>query len=261
VPNVLRVASSSATPARQPSKLAMLAQAKAQQGHWMPKAKKVSAAPSEPSLILHKTRTQYLDPIANGPTATTAITTSYQSLSSLMTSAQSAPPPSMLPSGRNVGVPSPKPGRSSKLAMKSKNAQRKAELEPDIDEPQPAADDPLFIPKATRTHKAGAPTSRRTGKERARLKDREVRDSTALGDKEMPKRKSHRRRDVPLPSTRELSPLSGFAFDVPSPDDIVFNARRGTSLAPRPHPTSTHLPHSTTSTASLNRSAIDTSAR
>jgi hypothetical protein len=28
-----------------------------------------------------------------------------------------------------------------------------------------------------------------------------------------------------------LAPLGPFAFDVPSPDDVVFSARRGTSLA------------------------------
>ena len=33
--------------------------------------------------------------------------------------------------------------------------------------------------------------------------------------------------------TPELAAPSGFAFDVPSPDDIVFNARKGTSLAQR----------------------------
>jgi hypothetical protein len=33
------------------------------------------------------------------------------------------------------------------------------------------------------------------------------------------------------PANMPLAPLGPFAFDIPSPDDIVFNARRGTSLA------------------------------
>lgn len=49
-----------------------------------------------PSALVHSTRTEYLTPIANGPTATTAITTSYQSLRHLIS--LPALPPSSLPS-------------------------------------------------------------------------------------------------------------------------------------------------------------------
>ncbi|THH33638.1 hypothetical protein EUX98_g505 [Antrodiella citrinella] len=129
-----------ASNARQPSKLALLAQAKAQ-GHWMPKTKK-SPAPA-PGLSLHKSHTEYLTPIANGPTATTAITTTYQSLGSLAKMPRltpSYPPPVQVTSPTSTEVK-----KQSKLAMKSRKLQQKPEPEP---EPEPAPPpDPIFTAK------------------------------------------------------------------------------------------------------------------
>ncbi|CCM03373.1 uncharacterized protein FIBRA_05503 [Fibroporia radiculosa] len=257
IPNVMRMPTSPPSQGRQPTKLAMLAQAKAQQGRWIPKPKKTVDSASEPALILHKSHTQYFDPIANGPTATTAITTSYQSLSSLLTPAQSALPPSIVPPVRNTTEQSIKPTRTgneskqSKLAMKSKTALKKPELDTSANEAQPVVQHPMFVPQGSRTRASpsafaslltdDAPlitleekghSSKGKGVERSGVHVEDLQlATTSEGSK--PRRHSHRKRDSVLPSAPELSPTSGFAFDVPSPDDVVFNARRGTSLAPR----------------------------
>lgn len=67
---------------RQPSKLALLAKAKA--AKLPAKGTSILNAPAaRKAPTLPEERTEYLTPIANGPTVTTAITTSYQSLYSL----------------------------------------------------------------------------------------------------------------------------------------------------------------------------------
>ncbi|KAH9180049.1 hypothetical protein EDB89DRAFT_541750 [Lactarius sanguifluus] len=68
---------------RPASKLAKLAQAKSKQGSSGTSKPTPPRSPS-PSTLLRSTHTEYLTPIANGPTATTAITTSYQSLNHLI---------------------------------------------------------------------------------------------------------------------------------------------------------------------------------
>lgn len=222
---------------RQPSKLAMLAQAKAAESHWLPKPKK--PASSGPGLAIHKTYTEYLTPIANGPTATTAITTTYQSLGSLMSHNKSALPPSVItPTSPKAKTPSSAEGRQSKLTMKSKKGNKKAdpEPEPSVEEISQVLEMPIFSPEVIRARASpsafasvlvdDANTVDRKGKGRAI----EEQDEDSARDKT--KRRSRRNKNTPAPFT---SPLSrGFAFDVPSPDDIVFNARKGSSLAQRP---------------------------
>ncbi|TFY69490.1 hypothetical protein EVJ58_g378 [Rhodofomes roseus] len=145
---------------KQPSKLAMLAQAKAaqQQGPWLPKPKKAAPPPSHTSSVLNKTHTKYLQPVANGGTATTAITTSYQTFSSLMSKDRSMlppliPPVAQTPDALSPRISSTKETKPSKLTMKSKAAQRKAgrESEPVPEEPPAAPLSPLFSPQATRS--------------------------------------------------------------------------------------------------------------
>ncbi|KAJ2975249.1 hypothetical protein NUW54_g11763 [Trametes sanguinea] len=143
---------------RQLSKLARLAQAKVQE---QTQAAKSKAQPSsQPGLILPRSHTEYLIPTANGPTATTAITTTYQSLSNLLPKEQSKLPPSM----RYEAPPNPKRSpespasprqsgqKQSKLAMKSKTARSKADsdhsIEPAI---SPVIEVPIFSPKTVRT--------------------------------------------------------------------------------------------------------------
>ncbi|KAI9066374.1 hypothetical protein FKP32DRAFT_1566029, partial [Trametes sanguinea] len=236
---------------RQLSKLARLAQAKAQEQTQAAKSKAQSS--SQPGLILPRSHTEYLIPTANGPTATTAITTTYQSLSNLLPKEQSKLPPSM----RYEAPPNPKRSpespvtpkqsgqKQSKLAMKSKTARSKADsdhsIEPAI---EPVIEVPIFSPKTVRTraspsafasllvnddlgHSEADDKERRRG-ERKRDGSRARKERGDEGQR----RKNKEHTIAPLPPA-PLPPLRGFAFDVPSPDDIVFNARKGTSLAHR----------------------------
>ncbi|KAF9815536.1 hypothetical protein IEO21_04536 [Rhodonia placenta] len=283
VPSIAQAPSPAGMHGRQPSKLAMLAQAKVQQAQaktqqssWMPKPRKQTEKPAQPSIILHKTRTQYLDPIANGPTATTAITTSYQSLSSLLTPVQSALPPSrkldlsVSQSERSGSEP-----RQSKLAMKSRNAHKKSAVEALPEETQPEPENPLFSPKATRSRaspsafasllvddaslmifedKSRTSGSRKTesrdGMRSPRYRTTDVSPTSFHGERS---RGPSRKRETMLPAVTELAPLSSFGFDVPSPDDIVFNARRGTSLASRSASASSRLARSSPPVSSPSR--------
>ncbi|KAL1946589.1 hypothetical protein VTO73DRAFT_14693 [Trametes versicolor] len=239
---------------RQLSKLARLAQAKAQAQSQT--AQSAVPAYSPPALILPRSHTEYLIPTANGSSATTAITTSYQSLGSLLTKDQSKLPPSMqYPTSSSPKKPSEP--KQSKLAMKSKSARTKVEPEPEFCTTlSPVVDVPIFSPKTTRSRASPSafaslltdddlplpqvgdfsPPHRHRSKAEREHKHRKER-----GDPEKVKRHKHKERDVvPLPPA-PLPSLRGFAFDVPSPDDIVFNARRGTALGQRPASTQSSL--------------------
>ncbi|KAJ7937350.1 hypothetical protein B0H13DRAFT_2303053 [Mycena leptocephala] len=126
VPEMPTPSSSPAT-ARQPSKLALLAQAN--------KAARI-AKPRTPTLAgpprLPEEQTEYLTPIANGSTVTTAITTSYQSLYSLTNPDRPAmsSAPFVVPLSTPTSVTSPEDGKKSKLAMKIKKAQEKHQPQP-----------------------------------------------------------------------------------------------------------------------------------
>ncbi|KZT72702.1 hypothetical protein DAEQUDRAFT_722865 [Daedalea quercina L-15889] len=273
---------------KQPSKLAMLAQAKAaqQQGPWMPKSKKQAAVPVNTPSVLNKTHTEYLQPIANGATATTAITTSYQTLGSLMSRDRSVLPPSIPPVPRTPDVLSPrssgaKEAKPSKLAMKSKAAQRRAEREPEPvpEETSTAPLSPLFSPQVTRSRASpsafaslliddAALTTRedtdsrhsgRSGSSSSQSRASSSHHGSTRSRSDKSKRSS--KRDSLLPPAPELASLRGFAFDVPSPDDVVFNARRGTSLAPRSVSGVSPLPRSPPSgRSSHTRFVVDAAA-
>jgi hypothetical protein len=240
-----------------PSKLALLAQAKAnanaQQGPWMPSTKPSKASRKE----LPDSHTEYLTPIANGPTATTAITTSYQSLHSLKSPRTVLPAllpaPINSPQSSNSSLSSVEPKRS-KLAMKSKRAHEKPVYE------APAEEDfhdfgftpplsPMFLPKTTRSRALPSAFASLLvddrlisydsedkgmhdykGKRREDPKDLEA-SSPIISLSDLAEKPKHRKHSRPQ-SSLSVSP-ERFAFDVPSPDDIVLNARRGTSLAQR----------------------------
>jgi hypothetical protein len=111
---------------RRLSKLAEKAQAS--QGQWMPKkGKQLTRSQVPPGLLLPEPRTEFMTPTANGPTATVAITTSYQSLYSLATSSR----------------------RETKLAMKMKKANERSEHESRPEEPGPVPTSPLFLPQTS----------------------------------------------------------------------------------------------------------------
>lgn len=238
---------------RPTSKLAKLAQAKSKQGG--PGVPKPRAAPSpSPSMLLPTSHTEYLTPIANGPTATTAITTSYQSLSSLLSPTRSALPPSFPPAGHNSSSPSSPEPKQSKLAMKAKKSHLKQGSSTDDDRAYlPVPVHAMFKPEGNRSRASpstfasilldGVPLTsdedKGHRKERRDKLPRERRrshgrsnptsplDESIANVKASSKHKSSAAKAVNMP----LAPLGPFAFDIPSPDDIVLNARRSTSLA------------------------------
>ncbi|KAH9894386.1 hypothetical protein C8Q73DRAFT_745894 [Cubamyces lactineus] len=236
------------------SKLARLAQAKAQEQSQTIKSK--AQATSKPGLILPRSHTEYLVPTANGPTATTAITTSYQSLNSLLTKNQTKLPPSMRyeapPNPRKTSASSsskPSEPKQSKLAMKSKSARTKVETEPEIEPTiNPVIEAPMFSSQMTRSRASpSAFASLLTNNDRGSPEDgdgdrKHRKHHKSHGERRRHKERGdaegdgwHRNKDRAIPPFPPalLPSLRGFAFDVPSPDDIVFNARKGTSLAQR----------------------------
>ncbi|KDR83448.1 hypothetical protein GALMADRAFT_150559 [Galerina marginata CBS 339.88] len=212
------------------SKLAMLAQQKVD----------ASRVPKLP-----KTITEYLTPIANGSSVTTAITTSYQSLYSLTDpSRHSIIPrlnivPLQSPGGASASPSDPKP---SKLAMKIKRAGEKPLPSPGF----PSEEDispsmsPIFQPKST--HARASPSAFAS----VLIHDNIISPQDKSKDKDVRRRKKERKhkRDAELPAHRllekgrssrdtlpaqETGSYSTFAFDNLSPDDIVLNARKRTT--------------------------------
>ncbi|KAJ3506780.1 hypothetical protein NLJ89_g6679 [Agrocybe chaxingu] len=233
--------SSVPSPTRPLSKLAMLAQQKVDSSR-VPK--------------LPKTTTEYLTPIANGSSVTTAITTSYQSLYSLTDPNRSNVIPRLdlvplqSPGGVSPSAPEPK---TSKLAMKIKKANEKPPVSPGFpseDEVIPPVS-PLFQPKSPRVRalpsafafvllrdrlssedKTKDKDTKRKKKDHDRQKDKDskVKDRV-LSEESLDShpRRSRKHKPAKSPMDDPVSPRS-FSFDSPSPDDIVLNARKGTAL-------------------------------
>ena len=236
---------------RGPSKLAMLAQSKSTQRpeaivSWV---RPPSATPRRSRVLEaqeHNIRTKFVTPIHNGPTATTAITTSYQSLGNLMSRGVSDLPPSFPPPtneskltpSRVLVTSRPEPSSSlkppllnkststapSKLAMKIIQAQQRGTI-PETDVLEEAEDPatPIFIPP-------GEPQVRPSSFASVLLDE----DETSRRKKGLtppPHRGNEEAFSIKTAGRAKNPPV--FAFDVPSPDDIVFNARKGTTLAQR----------------------------
>ncbi|KAI0303061.1 hypothetical protein BC826DRAFT_326919 [Russula brevipes] len=277
-------ASAASSSERLTSKLAKLAQEKSKQGG--PGVLKLTAARSpSPSTLLRTSHTEYLTPIANGPTATTAITTSYQTLGSLLSPSQSALPPSFPPAGNNLSSPSSPEPRQSKLAMKAKKSHHKHTSSTEDDQALlPVPVHAMFKPEGNRSRASpstfasillgGVPLTSdedkghrkerrdKLGRERRRGHDRTAHKSSRDESTANVKASSSKHKSSPSkPANTPLAPLGPFAFDIPSPDDIVFNARRGTSLAsdasaPSAFPASTaHSRSSFTSGSRVSASA------
>lgn len=238
---LLKARSEPDTKIRPQSKLAKLAQAKANSHALVPRV------PVSPPKELPKPRTEYLTPIANGATATTAITTSYQSLQSLSTAQALGPVPLVQMPGVET--------RPSKLALRVKKAQAKSSssMSATDDEGSLPSPPPLFLPSSRSRALPSAFASlllndpltssedkdkdcnpSKYGREELNLVDTYQaslsRSKSTLGDE----LEQYKRSRVKPPISPDLSVRStSFTFDVPSPDDIVFNARRGTALAQR----------------------------
>ncbi|KAF9452147.1 hypothetical protein P691DRAFT_256246 [Macrolepiota fuliginosa MF-IS2] len=231
-PGELKNATGSAKPM---SKLAMLAQ------------QKVSAnkAPKLPA-----PKTEYLVPTANGPTATTAITTSYQSLFSLTDPKR----PAFMPKLDVVPLSTPSAGqqvKTSKLAMKVKKANEKPAAKVPIDEVEETTTAPLSPIFQTTSRSPASPSAfasvlvhENLMLFKPRKKNKEKSSDRKSGNGESEAKLSSRPRKSQA-IVASLAPPSAFTFDSPSPDDIVFSARRGTSLSQ-----SKHAKSATTSTLS-----------
>lgn len=200
------------------SKLALLAQSKAD----------ASKGPRLP-----KTTTEYLTPISNGSTVTTAITTSYQSLYSLTDPSR----PAIIPKLDVVPLPSSNPtlneAKPSKLAMKIKRANQKhAEASNTEEEVITPPVSPMFqSPRARASPSAFAlllVDDPLTSSETQGSGNNEVGQKEEGFDSHIGRTQKRKQSKPPVPTA---SSSSSFAFDVPSPDDVVFNARRGTNLA------------------------------
>ncbi|KIK65603.1 hypothetical protein GYMLUDRAFT_39082 [Collybiopsis luxurians FD-317 M1] len=269
-PEVPSNVSTTSQSTRPPSKLALLAQAKAQKAEAQKAVSKAPRAKPPPSNHLPPEHTEYLTPIANGSSVTTAITTSYQTLYSLTDPTRSVstdapfvvplPAPQYIKGPTNVinSPPSTPTKPPSKLAMKVKKAQEEKSSTHSLTTYSAEEEDvpvvivpPIFLPRADRSSASpsafasilvdddlihspevndGTATARRKstkGKEKATSTGSVGTASASEGKPST--RYSHRKRIVPTIGTPTTA--SSFAFDGPSPDDIVFNARRGTSLA------------------------------
>lgn len=231
---------------RPPSKLLLLAQAKAE----------ASKAPRLP-----KRTTEYLTPIANGSTVTTAITTSYQSLYSLTDPSRSQviPKQYVVPLSHVAG---PSDAKRSKLAMKIKKANEIQYTRPEEEEVVVPSAPPIFYPKPSRVRASPSAfaslliddilTTSQDKDKRGAVhfeakvpRRREESDRTsALSGEDSHESHGNRTRRLKHTKTPDISPPNGFAFDSPSPDDIIFNARRGTSLGQRQDFPSTSTPRS-----------------
>ncbi|EFI27668.1 hypothetical protein CC1G_14593 [Coprinopsis cinerea okayama7 len=189
---------------------------------------------------LPKTTTEYLTPIANGSSVTTAITTSYQSLYSLTDPTKSSVLPKLdlvpLSSSASPANQSPK---VSKLAMKAKRGSERSHPPQEIyEEEYTLASDSLF--QASLPHYRASPssfasllvdnpnTADKDSPQASSSSSKGRSEGTADSLNSHPNRRKHKHAAPPTP-LRSSTP--SFAFDVPSPDDIVMKARKGTSLA------------------------------
>ncbi|KAF9246908.1 hypothetical protein BU15DRAFT_38790 [Melanogaster broomeanus] len=207
------VRSESDSTARPQSKLAKLAQAKASAHAVIPRIPK-SIPPTSPPKELPKSHTEYFVPIANGATATTAITTSYHSLQSLSAAQVLDPVPLVQMPGAEC--------RPSKLALKVKKTQdRSSSHSSATDDEGTPSPPPLFLPKSIRSQL-----------NLVEMYQASLSQSKSTLGLESPQQ--HKRSVAEPPTSPDLSVRStSFAFDVPSPDDLVFKARRGTALEQR----------------------------
>jgi len=192
--------------------------------------------------------TEYLTPIANGSSVTTAITTSYQSLFSLTDPSK----PNFIPKLNVVPLQAVVPGspsdqRQSKLAMKIQRAGKKPVSPgfPSEEEIVTPPLSPLFLPNSSARGSPSAfasvlisdlDSAKDKGKKGAKRKSKEQGHKREAEKVESPSDSHPHRSRKHKHSSKTTSPEATrdrprqFTFDGPSPDDIVLNARKGTSL-------------------------------
>ncbi|KJA24591.1 hypothetical protein HYPSUDRAFT_200464 [Hypholoma sublateritium FD-334 SS-4] len=232
----LNISPPSVITARPLSKLAVLAQQKVD-------ATRVPKLP--------KTTTEYLTPIANGSSVTTAITTSYQSLYSLTDPSR----PNVIPkldvvplqymSGPPASSSNPK---ASKLAMKVK---RVGEKVGQLTTPEPTEEtatpiSPIFQTSPTRARASpSAFASVLIYNTAIPPEDTMKEKGSKLGKEKRYKKHRKSPEDPSFAGMKHIHPFnldalagssngSTFTFDGPSPDDVVLNARKRSALGPKP---------------------------
>lgn len=262
IPSHSQSSNADAPTARPTSKLALLAQSKSADIPPKVKRPKVMGPPYA--------QTQYLTPTSNSSAMTTAITTYMQTPDTMLKMSRTDLPPSyppVKPSG-NLVSGGGGPGKLSKLAIKAKHTQRRpiADVEPtDGDSPDIGAlpVDPIYGVRGAVTASpstfADLLVNRDPERSEAAMKAEE------LERRSDEKRRRKHRRDALLPShllsSASSADAQGFAFDVPSPDDVVLNARRGTSLSSAQASTRHSAGHSSRLTSSPDtRSRVSTAS-
>lgn len=252
---------------RPPSKLVLLAQAKAQKAEAQHAISKAPLARPPPPNHLPPEHTEYLTPIANGSSVTTAITTSYQTLYSLTdpTRPQAMEAPFVVPlaapkyiKGAATSTNSNASTRTSmtkappsKLALKAKKAQEKSSPPSHTTFSEPEDNviivPSIFLPKSNRSSASPSAfasvlvvddlihspqVSARMSRREMKGKQSIISETTEEHSTPDMQRAHHTQRRI-APTLGTPTTVSSFAFDGPSPDDIVFNARRGTHSAQR----------------------------
>lgn len=212
--------------ARLPSKLALLAQAKASSPIPKPSQPKVLGPPHA--------HTEYLRPTSNTSVMTTAITTYIQTPDNMLALSRAELPPSYPPplssSASQTG------SKMSKLAAKSKKSQFKAtSTSSDAIDVQPSS---MLINPIYRGDFRGSSRALPSAfasilvDENLNLMDRKGHTDSSMDLDEKQRRKAAKLALLPSHLTPS-SHSSNLAFNGPSPDDIVMNARHGTAFGKR----------------------------
>lgn len=212
------------------SKLAQLAQAKAA-------GREHSTRKIQRPRILNPpfAKTEYFNPTSNNPSSTTAITTYTQRVDNMVAMSRADLPPSCPPDGKQ-----------SKLAQKAKKSHANPGLSTLNDEQREALDRARnharsLISNGTLSAAAPSPFAsllvndrrivKQPGAEGESAHEQRVEQKAKQKSEERLRRRLHKEALLPM---HLLNPVvlrsTAFAFDVPSPDDIVMHARRGTAM-------------------------------
>ena len=200
-----------------PSKLSLLAKSKVTESLSKARPPKVLSPPYA--------HTKYLSPTSNGSAMTTAITTYIQTPDNMLSLAKARLPPS---------YPPEQVGKQSKLSLKAKSSQKRSGLSSGprseiSEEPRVITLEPIYERKQRSSATPSPFASLLADNQYNKLR------KTASNESNEEERKRRKQRKNALLPAHLLSPSTstgsmGFAFDVPSPDDVVINARKGTSL-------------------------------
>lgn len=209
-------------PQKPASKLALLAQTKAANAYPKAKQPKVMGPP----LV----RTKYLTPTSNTSVMTTAITTYMQTPDTMLALSTLALPPSYPPSQSSTGA-KPTAGLT-KLASKAKKGhQSRTVVEPSAETAPPRVVDPIY-----RSNGKGYRASPSAFASVLLDKEQLIEGATIqrpVSTTKHNRRRSGDRKSQIISHQTFKSSRHAAEFDKPSPDDIVLNARHGTSLGDR----------------------------